>query len=338
VATVTITDDDGVPALRIAASALVEGDAGTRTARVPVSLSPPAGLPVTVRWHTWDWGATEADTDYVGASDSLVFASGDSLKFAEVRVLGDRRAELDEAFAVSLSNPVGATIADTTALVTIANDDLPQLTVGDVSVNEGAVGTVSARVPVRLSGPVSYDVSVDWRTVDSSATVAGNDYVALSDTLVFLSGAEVETVTVFVRGDLLTEPAERFWVVLSNPMGAILGDSVGAVTIVNDDGIVAVDDGPPVTEFALRPPTPNPNSGSAVRIRFELPRPGHVHLVLYDVAGREVARLVDEDRAIGRHSVTWRRLGGSQAAASGVYFLRFQAGGKDVVRRLVVLR
>ena len=50
--------------------------------------------------------------------------------------------------------------------------------------------------------------------------------------------------------------------------------------------------------------TPNPFHGSAT-IDFRLPTPGNVTLVLTDVAGREVARLIDGHQAAGVHLLIW---------------------------------
>jgi hypothetical protein len=78
----------------------------------------------------------------------------------------------------------------------------------------------------------------------------------------------------------------------------------------------------------------NPAVGDA-RFRFGLPSPAHVHLMLYDVTGREVARLVDEDRAPGYHTASWSANG--LRAKAGIYFARFTAGGQALTRRLVLL-
>ncbi len=49
---------------------------------------------------------------------------------------------------------------------------------------------------------------------------------------------------------------------------------------------------------------PNPFNPTT-QIRFTLLKPNHVKLVVYDMLGREVARLADEQMAAGYHAVTW---------------------------------
>jgi hypothetical protein len=83
----------------------------------------------------------------------------------------------------------------------------------------------------------------------------------------------------------------------------------------------------------LAPNVPNPFRESTV-IRFLLPREGHVKLSVYDVAGREVARLVDDSRSAGPHDVELV----AEGLSSGVYTYRLEAGGETAVKRFVYLR
>jgi hypothetical protein len=59
-----------------------------------------------------------------------------------------------------------------------------------------------------------------------------------------------------------------------------------------------------------------------------------VKLAVYDVAGREVAALVDEEKPRGNHIVTFD----ASNFASGVYFYRLQAGQVAETKRMVYLK
>ncbi|MBI1807321.1 MAG: hypothetical protein HYR76_09760 [Ignavibacteria bacterium] len=73
-----------------------------------------------------------------------------------------------------------------------------------------------------------------------------------------------------------------------------------------------------VTTFKLHRNYPNPFN-PLTRIDFQLPVDGHSTIVVYDLIGREIARLIDRDIAKGFHSVEWD----ASAQSSGMYFCRF---------------
>ncbi len=90
--------------------------------------------------------------------------------------------------------------------------------------------------------------------------------------------------------------------------------------------------------FALWQNTPNPFEAGTV-IRFDLPEAAAVSLTVFDVNGRAVARLTDEEWRAGRHSVMWN--GEDQAGnrvGPGVYFVRMDAGGFSAIRKMMLLR
>ena len=108
------------------------------------------------------------------------------------------------------------------------------LSVGDVTLLEGNVGTQYASVPVTLSAPSAQTVTVNFRTADGTAKV-GSDYDAVSGTLTFAPGQMSKSVLVPVRGDTLAEPDETFSVKLRDAKNAKIADGTGVVTI-RDDG------------------------------------------------------------------------------------------------------
>jgi predicted outer membrane repeat protein len=90
--------------------------------------------------------------------------------------------------------------------------------------------------------------------------------------------------------------------------------------------------------FRLHGNVPNPFN-PVTKIRFELPRDAEVKLTVYDLAGRQVARLVDEPLQAGYHEVLWNgREGRGRTAASGVYFYRIEAGPLLETRRMLLLK
>lgn len=105
----------------------------------------------------------------------------------------------------------------------------------DVSVAEGDSSTVPAEFTVSLSRPLSHSVSVRYGAPPGTASWRDDDYVRASGTLTFAPGETSKTVAVVVIGDSLFERDERFFLRLSNPIDAGIGDGEAIGTIVNDD-------------------------------------------------------------------------------------------------------
>jgi hypothetical protein len=79
--------------------------------------------------------------------------------------------------------------------------------------------------------------------------------------------------------------------------------------------------------------TPNPSSDD-VAITFEIPEVQHVRLAVYDMLGREVTVLVDEEREAGSHAVSWE----ASSLPAGTYLYRIEAGAYTEAKPLVLVR
>jgi hypothetical protein len=78
---------------------------------------------------------------------------------------------------------------------------------------------------------------------------------------------------------------------------------------------------------------PNPFNPSTV-IRFSLPEQKMVHLVVYDVLGREAAILINKEMEAGSHILEFDGTG----FPSGVYFYSIRAGEFSVVKKFILLK
>lgn len=74
---------------------IFEGNEGSRTARVPVRLSRPSPVAITVDWETLDGEAplATAGTDFVAGSGTVTIPAGQTVGYVSVEVLGDTEAE-----------------------------------------------------------------------------------------------------------------------------------------------------------------------------------------------------------------------------------------------------
>lgn len=239
----SIIDDDADPAPGVPPSITIldyateEGDAGLTHMRIVLTLSKASAQPVTVRYVTEDGTAT-GDADYERLGGTVTFAPGETSQTIHAHIFGDTLGEPTEGYRIRLSDPVGASLADGVAVVTVIDDDRalppPTLSIADASVVEGDAGSRLMRLTVTLSRAATGTVTVDFATANGTAT-AGSDYAGRGGTLRFAAGETIATIEVPLLGDTQVEADETFAVRLKDPTGATIADGTGTATITNDD-------------------------------------------------------------------------------------------------------
>ena len=100
---------------------------------------------------------------------------------------------------------------------------------------------------------------------------------------------------------------------------------------VQVSGVVPVPDLP--STFGLDQNYPNPFN-PVTTIGYQVPSAGRVTIIVYDLLGQEVERLVDEVQPPGRRSVPWN---GSNRA-SGMYIVRMTAGSFTATKRMMLIK
>jgi len=107
-------------------------------------------------------------------------------------------------------------------------DPLPSITISDVSHAEGNSGTTNFVFSVDLSNPSRHAVSVNFTTVDGTATSPSDVRKPAVFPPAVRAGRNAPEVP--VNGDTTVEPDETFSVVLSNAVNATIGDGTGVGT------------------------------------------------------------------------------------------------------------
>lgn len=87
------------------------------------------------------------------------------------------------------------------------------------------------------------------------------------------------------------------------------------------------------TTYALKQNYPNPFN-PATFIKFALPEATHVRLAIYDVTGREVALLVNEQMSAGNYSVDWN----AANLSSGIYLYKIETGNFVAVKKMILMK
>ena len=111
-------------------------------------------------------------------------------------------------------------------------------------------------------------------------------------------------------------------------------DLLRGLQLAGFNAVVSVDGGPLASDRTDRlfPSEPNPVQGAAT-LRFRLGAAGRVRLAVFDLQGREVARLLDEERPAGLQAVTLP----GRTLPRGVYHARLEHNGRTQVVRFVRL-
>ena len=90
--------------------------------------------------------------------------------------------------------------------------------------------------------------------------------------------------------------------------------------------------------FSLAQNYPNPFNPMTT-MRFDLPSPARIALSIFDVSGRLVIRLLDENRPAGRHEISWDGTDGSgKSVPSGTYLYRIVTPDFTQTRRMTLVK
>ena len=201
---------------------------------------------ITLNYATVDETATAADGDFAATAGTLTFPVGGALtRTIAVTVNGDSADEGTESFLLALTGAVHANIGTTQGRGTILDDDCPTIDVTDVILTEGDDAVVNATFTISLSTAWHRAITVEYATMAGTALEMdaindpgfAYDYLANRGTLTFEPGQTNLTVTVITAGDRLHEADETFFLDLSWPSNAVLGDGRGQATIQDTDPI-----------------------------------------------------------------------------------------------------
>ncbi len=249
-----INDDDAVPGTGISfASTNVTVTEGTDAfARFTVNLNGDIAGNVSVDYATIDGSATDG-SDFTAQTGTITFTPTSKSFDIDVPILDDSVIEPQEAFSVQLSNIVsnlGIGFVDgqatNSANGNINDDDaVPGTGISfastNVTVTEGT--DAFARFTVNLNGDIAGNVSVDYATIDGSAT-DGSDFTAQTGTITFTPTSKSFDIDVPILDDSVIEPQEAFSVQLSNivsnlGIGFVDGQATNSANgNINDDDAV----------------------------------------------------------------------------------------------------
>jgi hypothetical protein len=91
-------------------------------------------------------------------------------------------------------------------------------------------------------------------------------------------------------------------------------------------------------QYTLYQNYPNPFN-PVTNISFDLPEQGYVSLVVFDIMGREIVRIIDGQLNGGHHKFSWNgKHNSGRVASSGIYFYRFTAKDFQQTRKMLIIK
>ena len=252
----TITDDDAPPSLSLAATAVSEGDSGSRNLTWTVTLDAASGKQILVDYSDAGSGTATSGTDYTAlAAGTLTFAPGDRAGTFTVAVTGDTTDEPDETITVRLTNARNAGIAVGTESGTIRDDDAQPaaaLVLTPASIAES--GTMNAStVTATLDRPSSEDTTITVSATAGANAAAGDFRLSANRDLTIAAGNTASTGTVTITAvDNTTDDADKSVSVTGaavNSLG-VTAPAAKTLTITDDDASpsLSIDSPSAVTE------------------------------------------------------------------------------------------
>jgi hypothetical protein len=94
-----------------------------------------------------------------------------------------------------------------------------------------------------------------------------------------------------------------------------------------------------ISQFRLYQNFPNPFNNTT-QIEFHLPQRLQISLMIYDITGKEVITLINNQHyAPGRHSIKWNgRTNNGKEVTSGLYFYVLKSGDNREVKKLLIIK
>ncbi len=205
---------------------VVEGDAGSATVQLPITITQVAAVAVEVDFITRN-GSASSSSDYTPRLGRAIVPAGATQTTIAIQIAGDPTIESDEDFFIDLSAPLNGVLLDPEGRVVILDDDTPPaISIGDITVNEPNPGaTQQVSFAVQLSHIWDANVSVSYAAFSPpGGAVNGTDFTLNPGTLVIPAGQVTRQIQLNILGDLIDENDEVFELRLASPVNASIAD------------------------------------------------------------------------------------------------------------------
>ena len=147
---------------------------------------------------------------------------------------------------------------------------------------------------------------------------------------IILSTSDAGTTWVSETSNTSTSLISVFF--LNSDIGYATG-GVGTILIKADSAVTNIPAETFPNEFVLKQNYPNPFNPVTI-IKYSVPKTSYVSLIVYNIEGREIKRLVEDERITGDYNVEFNGSG----LSSGIYFYKLTAGEFTSTKKLILMK
>jgi hypothetical protein len=203
---------------------------------------------------------------------------------------------------------------------------------GSLSIVQPLVGGPN-NVTVNTTSPM-----LSW-VLPEKAAASSTYEVQLADNPNFTSAQTFSSNKSYLSVNGLNSGKGYFWKVRSKDGTGNTSYYSGTGQFIVNNTVTAIEDKKIIpTQFELSQNYPNPFNPTTV-INYSLPNNAFVVLKIYDMLGREIKTLVNNEMNAGKYSISWKgEDNNGNKVTSGIYIYKISAGNYSAARKMVVLK
>ena len=136
----------------------------------------------------------------------------------------------------------------------------------------------------------------------------------------------------------LADNNQYYWLVEALDLdGFVVGSNENTPNVIVV-GILGIEDDVIPVKFAIHQNYPNPFN-PITTLRYDLPEQTHVNITVYDMLGRKVMTILNEQQDPGYKSLIWDATNNyGKSVSAGIYLYRVQAGEYMQTKKMVLLK
>ena len=203
-----------------------------------------------------------------------------------------------------------------------------------------AVDVIARDVATLVEGAAYTDIT-DYISVPAGNYILDVTPAGVNETIVASFEAPLSSLgggaaVVFASGFLTPDNnmnGAAFGLYAALPNGDVLELTPALGTSVDDDITTAV-----ISEFELQQNYPNPFN-PITTISYAIPERSNVKVIVYDMLGKEVATLVNDEKPAGAYSIVWNGVNNEGfQVSSGIYFYALEVESFSETRRMMLVK